>query len=610
MTFETLNLHPKILSAVANEGYQTPTPIQSQAIPIVQSGSDLIALAQTGTGKTAAFALPILDWLHAHPRPIAIGEVRVLVLVPTRELAAQVGEAFRTYGKNINAHCAVIFGGVDQASQAKALKKGVDVLVATPGRLLDLHDQGLMNLSQLEKLVLDEADRMLDMGFIHDVREVIDLTPEQKQCLLFSATFRDDVQKLARSILKNPQQIQVTPKNTTVELIEQENFSVGRTQKSALLAHLIQSQDWSQVLIFTRTKFTANTLADFLSRHDIPAMAIHGNKSQNLRNQSLNGFREGTIRAMVATDIMARGIDIEALPHVVNFDIPVNPEDYVHRIGRTGRAGIEGVAINFVSRDEEGFMDNIVRFIKKTPKTRLMEGALANFAPHADEHAEPIAMGRQVLWGGRGAPPPPEVMNALAKKARQEMVERIREKKQGRGPSRRVSNVPQPPKKTQTSANFAEERGQTNNRHPFSLRRMKRTHDEDSQLHVLPANELGTGAPSQPPRTGENPHRPSPKRPSRHSTKAPFNGNFTSKKNNAHPRPVENKDETNRGVHHETSWRKNPGVNTRHFSDDSILGTILPPEKKAMSHRPSRPMRSGRSTPARAPGHGFLTRKS
>ena len=434
MNFDELKLAPAILKAVHEQGYETPTPIQAQAIPAVLEGHDLLAGAQTGTGKTAAFTLPMLHKLtmsRSVTNKFGVYGVRALVLTPTRELAAQVEESVRTYGKYLQLSSTVIFGGVGMNPQINRLQKGVDILVATPGRLLDLQQQGELDLSTVQMLVLDEADRMLDMGFIHDVKKILALVPKEKQSLLFSATFSDDIRELANSLLRNPQSIQVTPKNTTVQRITQVVHPVGRGKKKALLAHIINQHNWSQVLVFTRTKFGANNVADFLTKNGISAMALHGNKSQTARTQALAGFKSGDIRALVATDIAARGIDIDELPHVVNYEIPNISEDYVHRIGRTGRAGASGEAVSLVSLDEEGFMKEIEHFTNQQIPVVPVEG----FGPEPDEKAEPIAMGRQTLWGGLGRPPSREVMAAAAKAARQEMMQRIRETKGARGES-------------------------------------------------------------------------------------------------------------------------------------------------------------------------------
>jgi ATP-dependent RNA helicase RhlE len=474
MNFEDLKLAPAILKAVREQGYETPTPIQAQAIPEVLDGHDLLGGAQTGTGKTAAFVLPALHRLSmtrsAQSRFGGTG-IRMLVLTPTRELAAQVEESVREYGKYLQLSSTVIFGGVGMNPQISKLKKGVDILVATPGRLLDLQQQGMLDLGQVQILVLDEADRMLDMGFIHDVKKILALVPREKQSLLFSATFSDEIRDLANNLLRNPQSIQVTPRNTTVQRITQVIHPVGRSKKKALLAHIIQEQNWSQVLVFTRTKFGANNVAEFLTKNGIEAMALHGNKSQAARTQALAGFKSGDIRALVATDIAARGIDIDELPHVVNYEIPNVSEDYVHRIGRTGRAGNDGAAVSLVCLDEEGFMQDIERFTKQTIEVKVVDG----FGPEPGEKAEPIAMGRQTIWGGAGKPPSRDVMAAAAKAARTEMMQRMRDNKgragegrnggsnggggNGRGPARQGGQPPgggqnrsQPPRQAQQGA--------------------------------------------------------------------------------------------------------------------------------------------------------------
>ncbi len=456
MNFDELNLAPALMQAVRELGYETPTPIQAQAIPAVLAGQDLLAGAQTGTGKTAAFTLPMLHKLSlSEPGKNRFGgkAIRALVLTPTRELAAQVEESVRDYGKYLKLDSTVIFGGVGMNPQINKVKRGVDILVATPGRLLDLQGQGFLDLSTIEMLVLDEADRMLDMGFIHDVKKVLALVPSEKQSLLFSATFSDEIRELAGNLLKNPQSIQVTPSNTTVQRITQVIHPVGRSKKKDVLLHIIQKHDWSQVLVFTRTQFGANNVADFLTKNGVKAMALHGNKSQTARTQALAGFKSGEIRALVATDIAARGIDIEDLPHVVNYEIPNVSEDYVHRIGRTGRAGASGEAVSLVCLDEEGFMMDIERFTKQEIPVQMLEG----FGPEPGEVAEPIAMGRQTLWGGAGKPPSRDVMAAAAKAARQDMMQRIRDNKasgggqgqrqpraEGQGQARPPRNSPPP----------------------------------------------------------------------------------------------------------------------------------------------------------------------
>ena len=428
MNFEELNLAPAIVTAVREHGYETPTAIQTQAIPLILSGKDLLGGAQTGTGKTAAFVLPMLHKLDAGQsaqNKFGGTGIRALILTPTRELAAQVEESVKTYGKHLKLSSAVVFGGVGMNPQISRVKKGVDILVATPGRLLDLMQQGVLDLGQVQILVLDEADRMLDMGFIHDVKKVLAAVPKDKQSLLFSATFSDEIRDLAATLLRDPQSVQVTPRNTTVQRITQIIHPVGRGKKKALLAHIVQEQNWSQVLVFTRTKFGANNVAEYLIKNGITAMALHGNKSQAARTQALAGFKSGDVRALVATDIAARGIDIDDLPHVVNYEIPNVCEDYVHRIGRTGRAGADGTAINLACLDEEGFMQDIERFTKQNITVKIVEG----FMPEPGEKAEPIAMGRQTIWGGAGKPPSRDVMQAAAKAARTEMMQRVRDSK-------------------------------------------------------------------------------------------------------------------------------------------------------------------------------------
>ena len=430
MNFDELKLAPAILKAVHEQGYETPTPIQAQAIPAVLDGKDLLGGAQTGTGKTAAFMLPILHRLsmsRSAQNKFGGNGIRALILTPTRELAAQVEESAREYGKYLQLTSTVIFGGVGMNPQITKVKKGVDILVATPGRLLDLLQQGVLDLGQVQILVLDEADRMLDMGFIHDVKKVLAVVPKEKQSLLFSATFSDEIRDLAQGLLKDPLHIQVTPRNTTVQRITQLIHPVGRGKKKALLAHIIQEHNWSQVLVFTRTKFGANSVAEYLEKNGISAMALHGNKSQTARTQALAGFKSGDVRALVATDIAARGIDIDDLPHVVNYEIPNVCEDYVHRIGRTGRAGADGAAINLVCLDEEGFMQAIERFTKQNIEVKLVEG----FGAEPGEKAEPLAMGRQTIWGGLGSPPSRDVMQAAGRAARTEMMQRVSENRAG-----------------------------------------------------------------------------------------------------------------------------------------------------------------------------------
>ena len=403
------------MRAVTEQGYTAPTPIQSQAIPAVLNGGDLLAGAQTGTGKTAGFTLPILHRLSsdaigaAQRNKTAQRVIRALVLTPTRELAAQVEESVRLYGKYTNLNSAVIFGGVGINPQIKLLKHGVDILVATPGRLLDHAGQGTVDLSKVEILILDEADRMLDMGFIHDIRKVLALLPPKRQNLLFSATFSDDIKALADRLLDNPQSIEVARRNSTVEVIAQKIHPVDRDKKHPLLSHLIKANNWQQVLVFTRTKHGANKLVEQLGKDSIGAMAIHGNKSQSARTKALAEFKDGSLQVLVATDIAARGIDIDQLPHVVNYDLPNIPEDYVHRIGRTGRAGATGEAVSLVCVDEHQMLKDIEKLIKQT----LPRAVIPGFEPDLNAKPQPIQLrsgapghanrgGRPGGGGGRG----------------------------------------------------------------------------------------------------------------------------------------------------------------------------------------------------------------
>lgn len=361
MAFKNLSIIEPILKAVAAEGYTIPTPIQQQAIPLVLQKKDLLGCAQTGTGKTAAFAIPILQQLYEQ-KPLKPG-IKVLVLTPTRELAIQIDESFAAYGKFTGIRHTVIFGGVSQMNQTNALRRGVDILVATPGRLLDLMSQGYIRLDQLQIFVLDEADRMLDMGFIHDVKKIIAKLPQKRQTLFFSATMPPEIQKLANVLLTNPAKVEVTPPATTVEKIEQSLFHVGKMDKPELLLHLLADPKIRTALVFTRTKHGADKVVKILQRQHIRAAAIHGNKSQNARQAALNDFKNGTLRVLVATDIAARGIDIDELTHVINFDLPNVPETYVHRIGRTGRAGNTGIAISFSSVEEREELRDIQKLI-------------------------------------------------------------------------------------------------------------------------------------------------------------------------------------------------------------------------------------------------------
>jgi ATP-dependent RNA helicase RhlE len=373
MNFNDLNLSPTLLQAIGEQGYSSPSPIQVKAIPPVLAGKDVMAAAQTGTGKTAGFTLPILQNLSTGPR-VNPNQARALIITPTRELAAQVAESVSTYGRHLPLRSTVVFGGVKINPQMMRLRKGVDILVATPGRLLDLYNQNAVRFDQLEVLVLDEADRMLDMGFIHDIRKIIALLPKQRQNLMFSATFSEDIRKLAKTIVHDPVEISVSPRNTTVETVKHWICPVDKNQKSALLTKLIKDNDWQQVLVFSRTKHGANRLTRQLEERGIKAAAIHGNKSQAARTRALADFKQGKLRVLVATDIAARGIDINQLPQVVNFDLPNVPEDYVHRIGRTGRAGQLGQAVSLVSADEIKQLKDIERVIKTVLERRVIDG--------------------------------------------------------------------------------------------------------------------------------------------------------------------------------------------------------------------------------------------
>ena len=397
MSFASLGLSAEIVRAVTERGYTEPTPIQAQAIPVVLQGGDLMAGAQTGTGKTAGFTLPLLQRLMAN-QPKGKHPIRALVLVPTRELAAQVEESVRLYGKYLPLKSMMMFGGVSINPQIKQLHGRVDILVATPGRLLDHVQQKTVDLSHIEILVLDEADRMLDMGFIRDIKKVLALLPKQRQNLLYSATFSDEIKLLAEGLLHEPALIEVARRNATADTIEQRVYPVDREKKRALLAHLIREHNWFQVLVFTRTKHGANRLAEQLDKDGITALAIHGNKSQNARTKALAEFKSGKLQVLVATDIAARGIDISELPHVVNYELPNVPEDYVHRIGRTGRAGSEGEASSLVCVDEHKLLKDIERLIKREIPKQIVLG----FEVDPSIKAEPIQNGQNRGQQNRG----------------------------------------------------------------------------------------------------------------------------------------------------------------------------------------------------------------
>ncbi len=386
MSFNSLGLSDSLLKAVGKQGYTTPSPIQEKCIPVVLQGKDVLASAQTGTGKTAGFTLPLLQILskrqQSQQRPI-----RSLILTPTRELAAQILENVKQYSTFLDIRSTVIFGGVNQNPQVKALKNGVDVLIATPGRLLDLHQQGLLRLDRVEILVLDEADRMLDMGFLRDIKRILALLPSKRQNLLFSATFSKDIKQLANGFLHHPVLVEATPENTTAEKVNQKIYHVDKVKKRAIIIKLIKDGNWQQVLVFTRTKHGANNLCKKMLAQNISAAAIHGNKTQGARTKALAGFKDGAIRVLVATDIAARGLDIPLLPHVVNFELPNIPEDYVHRIGRTGRAGANGIAISLVAHDEAPYLRDIEKLLKQSLPTGVIEGFEQGPAPAIDPNA-------------------------------------------------------------------------------------------------------------------------------------------------------------------------------------------------------------------------------
>jgi len=394
MTFTDLNLHASLLKAITDQGYTTPTPVQAQAIPFILEGRDMLAGAQTGTGKTAGFTLPLLQILTEKTMPKSNRKIRALILTPTRELAAQVAESVKIYGKYLPLKSAVIFGGVGINPQITMLRNGIDILIATPGRLLDHIGQGTVDLSAVEVFVLDEADRMLDMGFIRDIRRVITILPKHRQNLMFAATYSDEIKTLANTLLRNPAEVEVARRNTSSELVTQSVILVDCKRKSALLGELIAKHKWEQVLVFTRTKHGANKLTEYLQKIGITAAAIHGNKSQAARTKALDDFKRSAVRVLVATDIAARGIDIDALPHVVNFELPNIAEDYVHRIGRTGRAGCEGEALSLVCVDEADYLRGIEKLINKKLDSRIIEG----YEPDPTIKAEPIQRGR----GGAG----------------------------------------------------------------------------------------------------------------------------------------------------------------------------------------------------------------
>jgi ATP-dependent RNA helicase RhlE len=457
MSFASLGLSEALVRAVNEHGYTQPTPIQMQAIPAVLAGGDLMAGAQTGTGKTAGFVLPMLQrmMVAAKARAAQGGKsgkpvIRALILTPTRELAAQVEESVRVYGKYSGLKSMVMFGGVGINPQISALRSGVDIVVATPGRLLDHAGQNTIDLKHVEFLVLDEADRMLDMGFIHDIKRVLKLLPANRQNLLFSATFSDDIKALADSLLKSPALIEVARRNATADTIAQKVHPVDRDRKRELLAHLIKRHNWFQVLVFTRTKHGANRLAEQLGKDGITALAIHGNKSQGARTRALSEFKAGDLQVLVATDIAARGIDIDQLPHVVNYELPNVPEDYVHRIGRTGRAGAEGEAISLVCIDEAAYLRDIERLIKR----EIPKEIIAGFEPNPNDKPQPIQLrtpghrpGRQQQGRGQeGQGKKPSAPRQGQGHAQGKGQSQAQGQGQGRGGQGQQRNAAQPPK--------------------------------------------------------------------------------------------------------------------------------------------------------------------
>ena len=433
MSFDTLGLRAELTEAVAAKGYQTPSPIQAKAIPAILEGRDVLGGSQTGTGKTAAFSLPLLQNLAKSS--FKTKRPRALILTPTRELAAQVHQSVLDYGKLLELRSAVVFGGVGFQPQINAFRRGLDIVVATPGRLLDLCQQGEANLSAVEILVLDEADRMLDMGFIHDIRKILALLPAQRQNLFFSATFANEVKKLADSILRNPVEVEVAPRNATADRVDQEAYEVGQKSKRALLSKLILDGNWSQVLVFTRTKHGANRLAQQLEKDGIAAMAIHGNKSQGARERALAKFKSCDIQVLVATDIAARGLDIADLPYVVNYELPNVPEDYVHRIGRTGRAGKSGKAISLVSETEHAFLWDIEKLLKKQiPLYTMNERGESSLVERSDARPPKAPMSQK---------------SGHAERGRQQGRSRgePRSSKEGQDRPKRGGRGPRPPKK-------------------------------------------------------------------------------------------------------------------------------------------------------------------
>lgn len=462
MGFSSLGLSAPILKAIQEKGYDTPSPIQLQAIPAVLKGQDVMAAAQTGTGKTAGFTLPILECLSRGPR-VRANQVRALILTPTRELAAQVQESVFVYGRHLPLRSAVVFGGVKINPQMMTLRQGVDILVATPGRLLDLYNQNAVKFDQLEVLVLDEADRMLDMGFIRDIRKIIDLLPKKRQNLLFSATFSAEIRELAKGLVNNPIEISVNPANSTARTVEQVIYPADVKKKAPMLVKLIKDGNWQQVLVFTKTKHGANRLAEFLNQQEITAAAIHGNKSQNARTKALADFKTGELRVLVATDIAARGIDIPQLPQVVNFELPKVAEDYVHRIGRTGRAGEVGHAISLVSAIEAPELFAIERVIQQLlPRLELTGYKPSNPLPESKLDTRPIKPKK-----------PKKPKKPQAEKSNTGETQQQKPKKFPQRENKPSTNKPAGQKKRQFDSNKASAKPTGQRRNPRSKPRVK-----------------------------------------------------------------------------------------------------------------------------------------
>ncbi|MEL0583823.1 MAG: ATP-dependent RNA helicase RhlE [Candidatus Thiodiazotropha sp. (ex. Lucinoma kazani)] len=469
MSFDNLGLSAELLRAISEQGYTEPTPIQHKAIPIILDGKDVMAGAQTGTGKTAGFTLPLLQRLSKNPIKGSRRPVRALVLTPTRELAAQVADSVETYGRHMPLRSAVIFGGVKINPQIEKLRRGVDILIATPGRLLDHAGQKTVDLSQIEILVLDEADRMLDMGFIHDIRKILALLPANgaRQNLLFSATFSSDIKALADRLLNRPELIEVARRNTTAERIKQVVHPVDKSRKREMLSHMIGSNNWQQVLVFTRTKHGANRLAQQLEKDGLTASAIHGNKSQGARTRALAGFKSGEVRVLVATDIAARGLDIDQLPHVVNYELPNVPEDYVHRIGRTGRAGNEGEALSLVCVDEHKLLSDIERLLKR----KIPEVLLVGYEPDPSIKAEPIQKRRNNNDRAPG-----------------------RRSGSGRNGAKTTGNKPRSPRQHTHSKAKDEQSSQAKPPHKHSRRKQSEDKTQSTQRHTRPGRRKETAA--------------------------------------------------------------------------------------------------------------------